>query len=244
MNIPLKNKSSVDDIKFRFDNDVERFSKLQTGQQNMIDASLIMSLITEAAAKNNPSAQHLLDIGCGAGNNTLKLLEKVSPLDCDLVDLSKPMLERAAARIGEINDGQIQIFQGDFRNVALPNEHYDIIIAAAVLHHLRDEQDWEHAFRKIYQLTAPGGSIWISDFVCHDNEHVQEMMWNRFGNHLESLGGREYREKVFAYIDREDSPRPLTFQLDLLRKVGFASVEILHKNSCFVGFGAIKGKNM
>ena len=33
------------------------------------------------------------------------------------------------------------------------------------------------------------------------------------------------------------------FQLDLLRTVGFAQVEVLHKNSCFAAFGAIKGNH-
>ena len=52
--------------------------------------------------------------------------------------------------------------------------------------------------------------------------------------------GDEYRDQVFAYVAQEDSPRPLMFQLDLLRSVGFREVEILHKNSCFAAFGAIK----
>jgi len=202
----LENKSTIKDIKERFDKDVKRFSKLQTGQQNLIDAALVMELITQAAAQNNPGAKRILDIGCGAGNNTIKLLENVGSLDCDLVDLSQPMLERAVQRIGAINEGKVRTFQGDFRTVSLPEEQYDIIIAAAVLHHLREEEDWKRAFQKIYALTAPGGSVWISDFVQHDNEQVQEIMWNRFGEHLESLGGVEYREKVFSYIDKEDSP--------------------------------------
>jgi hypothetical protein len=43
-----------------------------------------------------------------------------------------------------------------------------------------------------------------------------------------------------AYIELEDSPRPVTWQLDLLRRVGFGQVELLHKNSCFAAFGAVK----
>jgi len=54
------------------------------------------------------------------------------------------------------------------------------------------------------------------------------------------LAQADYRDKVFDYIDREDSPRPVTYQLNLLRKVGFDQVELLHKNSCFAAFGAIK----
>ena len=66
------------------------------------------------------------------------------------------------------------------------------------------------------------------------------MMWERYGEYLISLGGDEYKEKVFAYIDKEDSPRPVTYQLNLLRSVGFDHVELLHKNSCFAAFGAVK----
>ncbi|HKK46558.1 MAG TPA: methyltransferase domain-containing protein [Balneolaceae bacterium] len=242
MDTPLHKKSSVKEIKERFDNDVERFSNLETGQQATIDAPLAMELITQAAASNNPEAKNMLDIGCGAGNNTLKLLEQINPLNCDLVDLSKPMLERAYSRISAVNNGNTRLIQTDFRDARLPHEHYDIIIAAAVLHHLRDDSDWEKAFRKIYNLTAPGGSVWITDMVSHEINATLQMMWNRYGTYLESRGGPAYRNKVFRYIDKEDSPRPVTYQLDMLRRVGFGRVDILHKNSCFAAFGALKDK--
>jgi tRNA (cmo5U34)-methyltransferase len=54
------------------------------------------------------------------------------------------------------------------------------------------------------------------------------------------LKGEKYRDAVFAYIETEDTPRPLTYQVDLLRRVGFSTVEVLHKNSCFAAFGAVK----
>jgi tRNA (cmo5U34)-methyltransferase len=150
------------------------------------------------------------------------------------------MLEKAKDRISKINNGVLRIFQGDFREIDLPEQHYDIILAAAVLHHLRDDCDWEDIFRKIYHLTAPGGSIWITDLVSHESKNVQSFMWERYGEYLMSLGGDSYKEKVFSYIDKEDSPRPVTYQLELLRKVGFDYIELLHKNSCFAAFGAIK----
>jgi len=240
MSTPLEKKSSPNEIKERFDNDVERFSNLETGQTATMDAPLAMELITQAAYKSTISIQRILDIGCGAGNNTIKFSQYVSPFDCDLVDLSLPMLERARERISAVNTGKIKTFQGDFREIDLPDQGYDIILAAAVLHHLRDDQDWESAFRKIYRLTAPGGSVWITDLVSHETGPVQSLMWERYGEHLCSVGGEDYRAKVFDYIDKEDSPRPVTYQLDLLRKVGFDHTELLHKNSCFAAFGALK----
>ncbi len=240
MSTSLENKSKLDEIKERFDNDVERFSNIETGQSATIDAPLAMELITQAAFHATPDIKRVLDIGCGAGNNTLKLLEYSSPFDCDLVDLSLPMLNKAKERITEQNSGSIRIYQEDFRTVKLPVEGFDVILAAAVLHHLRDDADWENVFQKIYDLTAPGGSFWITDIITQETPVIHSMMWERYGKYLQSLGGREYQEKVFQYIDKEDSPRPLTYQLDLLRKVGFGAVEILHKNSCFAAYGAIK----
>ena len=235
-----ENKSSIDEIRQRFDNDVDRFSNIETGQTATIDAPLAMELITQAAFNSTKRIQRVLDIGCGAGNNTIKLSDYVSPFDCDLVDLSLPMLERAQERISEVNSGGIRIFQGDFRGIDLPEKEYDVILAAAVLHHLRDDQDWESTFSKIYRLAAPGGSVWITDLISHETGPVQSLMWTRYGEYLCSVGGESYKDKVIDYIEKEDSPRSVTYQLDLLRKVGFTHVELLHKNSCFAAFGAIK----
>jgi tRNA (cmo5U34)-methyltransferase len=240
MNRPVEQKSSVETIRARFDEDVARFSSLELAQTTVIDAALIMELATMAAVKSTSRIRRVLDIGCGAGNNTLKLLQLVSPVDCDLVDLSSPMLAKACERIGAVNQGIIRTFQGDFREVVLPEAGYDVILAAAVLHHLRDDGDWESAFHKLYRLTAPGGSVWITDLVSHETGSVHAMMWERYGEYLRSIGGEALRSKVFTYIDEEDSPRPVTYQLELLRRVGFDQVELLHKNACFAAFGAVR----
>lgn len=270
MSTPLDRKSTTEDIRKRFDSDVERFSNLETGQQAVIDAPLLLDLISALATGVVPHARTLLDIGCGAGNNTIKILRRKPDIDCDLLDLSPNMLERAKLRVeGQMASptahtvnhataaGQahavaagggsqkntaerVRTFCGDLRAVSLPRDHYDIVVAAAVLHHLREDADWESTFAKIYEITAPGGALFVSDMFFHADPQVQAVMWHRYGEYLESLGGAEYRRKVFDYIDLEDSPRPMTFQLDLLRKVGFSEVDILHKNSCFGAYVAIK----
>lgn len=237
----FEDKSTIEQIRQRFDADVERFSNLETGQSATVDAPLAMELIARAAVASTAPIRRVLDIGCGAGNNTLKLLQYAdAPFGCDLVDLSLAMLERATDRVQSATSGKVRIFHGDFREIELPEQGYDVILAAAMLHHLRDDQDWERAFRKIYHLTAPGGSVWITDLVAQETTSVQAMMWQRYEAYLCDLGGEAYRDKVVAYIEQEDSPRPVTWQLELLRRVGFGQVELLHKNSCFAAFGAIK----
>ncbi len=243
MQTSLEQKSTIAEIRSRFDADVERFSKLETGQAATIDAPLAMTLITEAAIVSTQPIRRVLDVGCGAGNNTLKLREVAGhDFHSDLLDLSRPMLERAKERVSAFNRGAVCTIEGDFREAELSDTTYDVILAAAVLHHLRDDDDWRKAFEKLFRILAPGGSLWITDFVAHETSAVQAMMWNRYGEYLTALGGADYRDKVFAYIDREDSPRPVTYQLELLRRVGFGHVELLHKNSCFAALGAVKNR--
>ena len=73
MSTPLEQKSTVAEIRERFDRDVERFSNLETGQSATMDAPLAMELITQAAIASTHPIQKVLDLGCGAGNNTIKL---------------------------------------------------------------------------------------------------------------------------------------------------------------------------
>jgi tRNA (cmo5U34)-methyltransferase len=233
-------KSTVDEIRARFDAEVDRFSVLETGQSATMDAPLVLDLITSVAAGVTPAAKRLLDVGCGAGNYTLKLLQRIPNLDVTLIDLSRPMLDRAHQRISSATRGTINLIQGDIRQTELGDAQFDIILAAAVLHHLRTEDQWRATFSKFHRALSPGGSIWISDLIRHTFEPVQTEMWNRYGQYLTQLKGDEYRQHVLAYVEKEDTPRSLMFQLDLLREVGFAKVEVLHKTSVFAAFGAIK----
>jgi tRNA (cmo5U34)-methyltransferase len=132
--------------------------------------------------------------------------------------------------------------QGDIRQLApqLANGSFDVILAAAVLHHLRDEDEWRAVFGHFHRTLRPGGSLWISDLVTHALPGVHDVMWRRYGEYLAKLRGERYRDDVFAYIEKEDTPRPLTWQLELLRSVGFSTVEVLHKHSAFAAFGAVK----
>lgn len=236
----MQNKSTIEEIRARFDSDVARFSNLDTGQVSTIDATVSLELITESAKRVVPDATTLLDIGCGAGNYTLKMLQKLPGLNCTLVDLSRPMLDKALERVSAETNGTVTALQGDIRTLELPENHFDIILAGAVLHHLRDDADWETTFGKLYKLLKPGGCLMISDLVIQESEAVTAYTWERYGDYLEGINGKAYRQNVMDYIAKEDSPRSVTYQTELMKKTGFRSTELLHKNMCFAAFGGIK----
>ncbi len=237
-------KSTVEEIRRRFDADVERFSNLDTGQSATVDAPLAMALVAEAAAATTPHARHVLDVGCGAGNYTLKLLERLPGLDATLIDLSQPMLDRARGRVSRATNGRITTVQADIREAGLPDGEFDIVLAAAVLHHLRTDSEWREVFTAFHRALRPGGSLWVFDLVDSSIPVVGQLMRRRYGEYLTRLRDEAYRDHVFAYVEKEDTPRPLLFQLDLLRLVGFAQVEVLHKTVCFAAFGAVKARGL
>ena len=120
---PWENKRSVEAIRARFERDVERFCQLENGQRSTMDAPVAMALITEAAVQSTQPIRRVLDVGCGAGNNTIALLRRLdagTAVDCDLLDLASAMLARAKARVAGETRGQVRLIQhpypGNFRD--------------------------------------------------------------------------------------------------------------------------------
>jgi tRNA (cmo5U34)-methyltransferase len=68
----------------------------------------------------------------------------------------------------------------------------------------------------------------ISDLITQDTEVLNNHTREKYGDYLESIGRKEYRQKVLDYVAKEDSPRSLNYQLDLMKKAGFSQTEILH----------------
>ncbi len=233
-------KSTTEEIRVRFDKDVERFANLETGQSSVVDAVVSLEMLTEAAKRLTPHADCLLDVGCGAGNYTLKMLSKLPNMNCTLLDLSKPMLDKAFERVSAVTNGKVEIVQSDIRIADLADNRFDLILAGAVLHHLRDDADWFRTFSKLYRILKPGGCLMISDLVVQDSDTLTEYIWEKYGDYLENLAGVEYKNKVLDYIEKEDSPRSLNYQTDLMKSVGFRKMDILHKNLCFASFIGLK----
>lgn len=230
-------KATIDEIRARFDRDVERFSNLETGQTAMMDSRLLLDAVADAAEATVPHAKSLLDIGCGAGNFTLILLERIPTIEhITLNDLSRPMLDRAQQRIPKPTTAM----QGNILDIDLEAAKYDLIVAAGVLHHMRTDAEWERVFRNICRGLRSGGAFWISDMVRHENPKLQTKMWERYGEYLTSLKDADYRDHVFSYIAHEDTPHTINFQLDLLRRNGLTECDVVHKRNCFAVFGGVK----
>ena len=233
-------KSTVEEIRQRFDAETNLYTNLETGQVSAVDSALAMSLVAEAAAVTTPHAAHLLEVGCGGGNYTLKLLERLPGLNVTLVDLTQAMLDLAVPRVRAKATGFVEAICSDIRDLDFGKGRFDIVLASAVLHHLRTDDEWQSVFQALHDALKPGGSFWIFDIVESPLPELQAIHWRRYGDYLTAAGGAAFREQLYERILAEDTPRSVPYQLDLLRAVGFREVELLHKNACYAAFGAVK----
>jgi tRNA (cmo5U34)-methyltransferase len=233
-------KSSVDEIKNRFDGDVTRFSNLETGQLSVIDAKIALETGTEAAKRFAGGAKNMLDIGCGAGNWSLKMLQKIPGLNCTLLDISPAMLEAAKERVSRATTGKVAVIESDMREAELGENCFDIIIASASLHHLRGDAEWEGVFAKIARSLKKGGCFIISDLVTQNDERLTGLVYEGWARYLEETGGPEFRDKIINFSKQEDTPRPVNYLAYLLQKNGWTNIESLHKNMCFATLCAVK----
>ena len=233
-------KSSPDAIRNNFDQQVERFSNLETGQTTAIDSPLCMELVARSAALLNPNAKRIMDLGCGGGNYAVKITSFLPDVDCTLVDLSANMLAKAEERVAANITGKVLAIQGDYREIPLEENAYDVITAGTTLHHLREDEEWESVFTKVFKALKPGGTFWINDIVISETEEITGMM---LGGWLSMLKKQITQEEIEMYMERyetEDTPRTLSYQLDLMKQIGFRETIVLHKHFNFAAFGAIK----
>ena len=238
----LSEKSTVHEIQQRFDGVVDCFSSLEQGARPIADERLMMELVAQVVARRHKPGpgRHLLDVGCGAGNFALIVLQQLPGVSVTLQDLSTPMVDRAVQRVSAATDGRVTGIQGDIREVDLGHQQFDVIVAGFVLHHLRESDQWRNVYRKLFESLKPGGSLWVVDLVSHDDADAHAVIQDCYGDYLSARKDEAFRDLVLGLIEKEDSPRSLLFQIDLMRQTGFEHVEILHKQMCYATFGSIK----
>jgi tRNA (cmo5U34)-methyltransferase len=233
-------KSSPEAIRRNFDQQVERFSNIETGQTTAIDSPLCMELVARSVQLLNPGAKSIMDLGCGGGNYAVKVASLLPDVDCTLIDLSAKMLSKAEERVAAGISGKVITMQGDYRDIDFGENVYDVITAGTTLHHLREDQEWESVFTKVYRSLKPDGTFWINDIVTGETDEINSMMLVGW---IGEMKKHHDEEEINMYLNRyesEDTPRTLSYQLNLMIKVGFTETFVLHKHFNFAAFGARK----
>lgn len=101
-----------------------------------------------------------LDLGCGTGDDTRRLLERVGPSGrVHGVDFSAAMVEESVRRWGGA-DLPLSFSVGDVHALDLPDASFDAVRADRVFQHLASPAV---ALRELIRVTRPGGRVVLSD---------------------------------------------------------------------------------
>jgi ubiquinone/menaquinone biosynthesis C-methylase UbiE len=104
----------------------------------------------------------LLDLGCGAGENSVYFASRGA--QCTATDYSPGMVEKAL-KLAAVHGVQIEGRTMNAMELAFPDETFDIVYAANLLHHLPEPRT---ALREIHRVLKPGGKLCFWDPLRHN----------------------------------------------------------------------------
>lgn len=152
-----------------------------------------------------------LDLGTGDGRLISLLREAHPQAHAVALDLSEPMLARAAARFD--GDASTELLAHDLAEPLPPGEEFDAIVSGLAIHHLEDARKRE-IFAEIRDQLRPGGVFVNLDLVKSASPDLHERFRQEIGR---------------VQDDPADRLADLCTQLDWLRDAGFGNVECQFK---------------
>jgi tRNA (cmo5U34)-methyltransferase len=169
-----------------------------------------------------------IELGCGTGELSRRLLEAVPDLSLHALDLSPAMVARAREKLAAWA-GRVTIEVGNVLTAPLPADAGGAVSALAV-HHLEAEEK-RALFGRVLRTLAPGGLFVLADAVAGDDARAEASYEAVWVEHMTGAGLPQ--EEVEAVLDdhrRNDRFSRLDEQLAWLREAGFTRVECLWKH--------------
>ena len=106
----------------------------------------------------------VIDIGCGAGVDTLFAALMVGPGGRVVgIDITPEMVERAKANLNQMKLPNVSFYQASAEQLDFPPEGFDVAISNGVLNLVVNK---ERALAEIYKVLKPGGRLMLADSIA------------------------------------------------------------------------------
>ena len=116
-----------------------------------------MNLIERLIHSLPKTISRFAEIGPGLGDTSLFVAQTFPESRGDLFEFSQESVEILKHRTA--NNSFLSVHSGDFRELDISSESYDLVIACEVFEHLEDD---ESAFDTVRRMLRPGGYILLS----------------------------------------------------------------------------------
>lgn len=195
------------------------------------------------------SATHILELGCGTGELSLKVLRHCPQAQLMAIDYSPRMLKFAQDKFQTAGYGdRAHVVEADFgawasEELSLPlDQAFDACISSLAIHHLADDIKLK-LFRRIRQVLQPGGCFWNADPVLPESPQladtykaVREEWAAQQGTTLAEVRAGIGTSCPQGYSDH-DRLASLTDHLQMLQQAGFETVAVPWKYYGMALFG-------
>ncbi|MCY7384691.1 MAG: class I SAM-dependent methyltransferase [Microcoleus sp. CAN_BIN18] len=195
------------------------------------------------------SNQRILELGCGTGELTLKVLECYPSAEIVAVDYSPRMLDFARTKIEAAGYASrwtgIELDFGEWANN--PNfsglgDKFNAGISSLAIHHLEDEMKLK-LFQRIRESLNAGGCFWNADPVLAESAAIKDIYQAAREDWALSQGETlaQVRASVGTSVSygysNPDRLATLEAQLEMLAKAGFETVAVPWKYYGMAVFG-------
>ena len=111
------------------------------------------------------SGEVVLDLGSGAGIDTLQAARKVGPTGRAIgLDMTPAMIDRARANAKAMGLKNVEILEGSMEAMPLPDASVGVVISNGVINLTMQKSQ---VFREIYRVLRPGGRFCVADMLVN-----------------------------------------------------------------------------
>ncbi len=177
-----------------------------------------------------------LDTGCGTGTLAMRIIERYPQVKLTLCDPSEKMLEIAKQKL-EGNDIRFLNLSSE----QLPFENEFDVVTAIQCHHYLSPEGRENAVTACYNALKESGVFITFENIKMETDAADAIALKRWQTFLEDHGNSP--EDVKMHIERrgvEVFPITIGQHIELLKRCGFRSVNVLWTSYLQAGFWAIK----
>lgn len=178
----------------------------------------------------------ILDLGAGTGLFTKWVIEKYPKAQYTLLDIAEDMLCIAKERFKGYNNVQFKV--QDYRNEVF-SEKYESIISSLSIHHL-DTNEKLNLFKNIYESLEDNGVFVNADQVKGEDEESEKIVKDYHLSIIDNSSLSIFEKKKTYDRMKLDKMDTMSTQLDIIKSIGFNSVDVYYKYYNFVVFMAKK----